>query len=98
MQLDLTDEESASLLRELNNIIENDRYPLSPRIRVLRGIRAKFPSASTPAASSATDGRRAKSAAKAAGHRASALGVFATKFWDFCCKKIMGTPVLTPAR
>jgi len=28
--LDLTDEEAVALLRELNNIIENDRYPLSP--------------------------------------------------------------------
>jgi hypothetical protein len=45
MQLDLTDEEAAALLRELNNIIENDRYPLSPRIRMLRGIRAKLPGA-----------------------------------------------------
>jgi hypothetical protein len=41
MQLDLIDEESAVLLKELSNIIENDRYPLSARIRVLRGIRAK---------------------------------------------------------
>ena len=32
MQLDLTDEESAALLTELNHIIENDRYPLSERI------------------------------------------------------------------
>jgi len=45
MQLDLTDEEAAALLRELNNIIENDRYPLSPWIRMLRGIRAKLPGA-----------------------------------------------------
>jgi hypothetical protein len=45
MKLDLTEEEAAALLRELNNIIENDRYPLSPRIRTLRGIRAKFPTA-----------------------------------------------------
>jgi hypothetical protein len=45
VKLDLTDEESAALLRELNNIIENDRYPLSQRIRTLRGIRAKFPTA-----------------------------------------------------
>jgi len=44
MQLDLTDKEAArALLRELSSIIENDRYPLSPRIRTLRGIRAKFP-------------------------------------------------------
>ena len=41
-RLDLSDEQAAALLRELNNIIENDRYPLSPRIRMLRGIRAKF--------------------------------------------------------
>jgi hypothetical protein len=32
MQLDLTDEESEALVRELNAIIDNDRYPLSPRI------------------------------------------------------------------
>jgi hypothetical protein len=40
--LDLTDEESAALLRELDNIIENDRYPSSLRIRLLRGILRKF--------------------------------------------------------
>ena len=40
MTLDLTDEEAAALLRGLNNIIENDRFPLSPPIRVLRDIRA----------------------------------------------------------
>jgi hypothetical protein len=43
MMLDLTDEESAALLRELNNIIENDRYPLSPRIRTLREYAANYP-------------------------------------------------------
>jgi hypothetical protein len=48
MQLDLTDEESAALLRELNAIIENDRFPLSPRIRMLRQIRAKLPGAPSP--------------------------------------------------
>jgi len=45
MHLDLTDEEAAALLKELNQIIKNDRYPLSQRIRVLRSIRAKFPTA-----------------------------------------------------
>jgi hypothetical protein len=45
MNIDLTDEEAAALLRELNNIVENDRYPLSPRIRTLREIRAKLPGA-----------------------------------------------------
>jgi hypothetical protein len=48
MQLDLTDEESEALLRELNAIIENDRFPLSPRIRMLRQIRAKLPGAPPP--------------------------------------------------
>jgi hypothetical protein len=48
MQLDLTDEESEALLRELNTIIENDRFPLSPRIRTLRQIRAKLLGAPPP--------------------------------------------------
>ena len=45
MNVELTDEQAAALLRELNRIIENDRYPLSPRIRTLREIRAKLPGA-----------------------------------------------------
>jgi hypothetical protein len=45
MQLDLTDGEAAALLALLNRVIENDRYPLSLQIRVLRGIRAKLPGA-----------------------------------------------------
>jgi hypothetical protein len=32
MNLDLTDEETAALLRGLDSIIDADRYPLSPRI------------------------------------------------------------------
>ena len=39
MNIDLTDEETAALLRELDGIIENDRYFLSPRILGLREIR-----------------------------------------------------------
>jgi hypothetical protein len=42
MHLDLTDEEAAALTKELRDIIENDRYPLSPRIRTLRAILAKL--------------------------------------------------------
>jgi hypothetical protein len=34
MNLDLSNEETAALLKELNGIIEADRFPLSPRIRV----------------------------------------------------------------
>jgi hypothetical protein len=40
--LDLTDEEAAALTEELQDIVENDRYPFSPRIRTLRGILAKL--------------------------------------------------------
>ena len=42
MHLDLTDEEAAALTQELHDIVENDRYPYSPRIRTLRGILAKL--------------------------------------------------------
>jgi len=42
MNLDLTDEETAPLLRELNGLIDGDRYFLSPRIKMLKAIRAKI--------------------------------------------------------
>jgi hypothetical protein len=42
MNLELTDEETETLLAELDRIIENDRYFLSPRIRMLKEIRAKI--------------------------------------------------------
>jgi hypothetical protein len=42
IHLDLTDEETAALTKELHDIVESDRYPLSPRIRTLRGILAKL--------------------------------------------------------
>ena len=42
MLLDLTDGEDAGLICELHNIVENDRYPFSPRIRTLRAILAKL--------------------------------------------------------
>ena len=42
MTIDLTDEETATLLKELDNIIASDRYFLSPRIRTLQAIRAKI--------------------------------------------------------
>ena len=38
MHLDLTDEETLALLNLLVETIEADRYPMSPRIRVLRDI------------------------------------------------------------
>ena len=42
MKPNLNDEETAALIAELDHIIEDDRYPFSPRIRTLRQIRAKI--------------------------------------------------------
>jgi hypothetical protein len=42
MILDLTDDEAALLLKELNSLIDGDRYFLSDRIKTLKGIRAKI--------------------------------------------------------
>jgi hypothetical protein len=42
MTLDLSDEETAALLAELDRIIEGDRFPFSPRIRTLKEIRDKL--------------------------------------------------------
>ena len=39
MQLELTDEQTEALLRELTQIIDGDRYPLSPRIVPMKEIR-----------------------------------------------------------
>jgi len=38
MHLELTDEQTEALIRELSLIIDGDRYPFSPRIRVLKEI------------------------------------------------------------
>ena len=42
MQLELTDEETFALLNLLIDTIEADRYPMSPRVRLLREILAKL--------------------------------------------------------
>jgi hypothetical protein len=42
MAPDLSDEETAALLREFDRIIDGDRYSLSPRIRVLTAIHDKL--------------------------------------------------------
>jgi hypothetical protein len=42
MTPDLTDEETAAQVRLLSDIINNDRYPLSPRIQTLKAILAKL--------------------------------------------------------
>src|SRR5690349_15729161 len=38
----LDEEETAALIKELHDIVENDPYPFSPRIRTLRAILAKL--------------------------------------------------------
>ena len=38
MNLELNDLQSDVLIRELSNIVQNDRYPLSPRIVALKEI------------------------------------------------------------
>lgn len=42
MTLELTDDEAALLLKELNGLIDGDRYFLSDRIKTLKAIRAKI--------------------------------------------------------
>jgi len=42
MNLDLTDEEPTALERLLSDAIDRDRYPLSPRIKMLKGILGKI--------------------------------------------------------
>jgi hypothetical protein len=42
MNLELTDEQAAALLKQLNEIIDGDRYFMSQRIRTLKEIRAKI--------------------------------------------------------
>ncbi len=42
MNLDLTDEETAALMGELDGLIDGDRYFMSPRVKTLRAIRAKM--------------------------------------------------------
>jgi len=42
MPLDLNDEEAETLVRLLTKAIDEDRYPLSPRVRVLKEILGKL--------------------------------------------------------
>ena len=53
MNLDLTDHEAAALLKELNGLIDGDRYFLSDRIKTLKAIRAKMRPEPARAASAA---------------------------------------------
>jgi hypothetical protein len=42
MVFDLTDDETAALGRLLSDAFDRDRYPLSPRIKMLKGLVAKI--------------------------------------------------------
>jgi hypothetical protein len=42
MNLDLYDDQTAALMRLLRDTIHSDRYPLSPRIRLLQAILDKI--------------------------------------------------------
>ena len=42
MMLDLTNEETGALAKLLSRTVEDDRYPLSPRIQTLTAILAKI--------------------------------------------------------
>ena len=42
MKPDLTDEETDALARLLRDTIDADRYPLSPRVKMWKGILAKI--------------------------------------------------------
>jgi hypothetical protein len=49
MTPDLTDDDKAILVELLRETIEHDRFPLSPRVKRLRGILAKLGIGSAPA-------------------------------------------------
>jgi hypothetical protein len=42
MNFELNDDQTEALIRELDHIVRNDRYPLSPRIVALKEILGKL--------------------------------------------------------
>ena len=42
MQLELTDEEAEALARLVRDAIDGDRFPLSPRVQLWKGVLAKI--------------------------------------------------------
>jgi hypothetical protein len=59
MKPDLTDEQTETLVTELDRIIENDRYPFSPRIRILKEIRRTIQTVSRSGTGAAPEALRA---------------------------------------
>jgi hypothetical protein len=77
MQLDLDDDETLALLNLLVEVIEADRYTVSPRIRIATDpgeVRTHGPSAAT--AGEAADTGEAGPAAPAASTASAAVTVF----------------------
>ena len=67
MNLDLADEETAALLRELDSIIDGDRYFLSPRIKTPKGDpRQAEAGAGSPAFATPAESIRATASDRAA--------------------------------
>ena len=50
MNLDLSDEETAALANELDDVTRNDRYPFAERIRTLKAILARLQTRAGPRA------------------------------------------------
>jgi hypothetical protein len=42
MDLDLSDDQATALTNEIDGIVRNDRYPLSPRIQTLKAVLTKL--------------------------------------------------------
>jgi hypothetical protein len=59
MKFDLSDEQAAALTEELSDIIENNRWPFSPRIWMLKSILAKL----RPGAPAFVTGKASRAAA-----------------------------------
>jgi hypothetical protein len=77
MNLDLNDEETDALLAVLDRIIDGDRFPFSPRIRMLkskRSARRSDQSRRTIAAVEALRAAACYSGAKAAGLKCQNFG------------------------
>jgi len=58
MVLDLSEEETDALARLLRRTIEDDRYPLSPRIQIFEGQFSKDPPRASPQTLAAVEALR----------------------------------------
>ena len=75
MNLELTDEQKEALIRELSPIIDGDRYPFSPRIRVLKEVLGQLQPEPTRPAPLPRDGNTSR---RATGDTRDGVRVMAT--------------------